>query len=307
MKNRFISLALLVMALGSVGSWVYADEHNPEILLRVEERVRETVSEGQTPIVIFDLDDTVIDTRERNIRILKDFAAQESIQDQFPAAAQVLQGLDVKNIKYRVTDTLRGLGLNDIKLEEEANSFWLPRFFSNEYCVKDRSLRGAVRYVNRLAEAGAKIVYLTGRDVPRMGLGTAANLAARGFPLDFKNVLLMMKPDSKMDDLAFKVEAFQKISEMGTVVAGFENEPANINAIQARFPEAISVFLDTIHSPKPDVPNSGIHWIKDFAYRELATGNYRIYADTNFPRGDFPLGNTAVIRPLNFEFAIVAI
>lgn len=84
------------------------------------------------------------------------------------------------------------------------------------------------------------------------------------FPIDSVKAKLMMKPTKEMDDLQFKKDAFQSISELGVVVAGFENEPANINAMRARFPEAHMVFLDSIHSKKPDVVADGVFWVRSF-------------------------------------------
>ena len=50
------------------------------------------------------------------------------------------------------------------------------------------------------------------------------------------------------------------------IVASFENEPRNLNALKAALPaNAISVFLDTRHSPAPDSPAPDAEWIGDFA------------------------------------------
>jgi len=73
-----------------------------------------------------------------------------------------------------------------------------------------------------------------------------------------------MKPDPKMDDLQFKRDAFAQIEHLGEVVGVFENEPANINAMADAFPGAVAVFVDTIHSPKPDVPAERVEWVRDF-------------------------------------------
>jgi hypothetical protein len=68
-----------------------------------------------------------------------------------------------------------------------------------------------------------------------------------------------------MDDLVFKVSQFENVASLGQVVGAFENEPANINAMAAAFPSAVPIFLDTVHSPKPDVPGPRVQWVKDFS------------------------------------------
>lgn len=91
------------------------------------------------------------------------------------------------------------------------------------------------------------------------------NLLALGFPMDSSRAVLMMKPQLEGDDLAYKNAMFEVIAKMGTVVAAFENEPANINGFQKGFPDASMIFVDTTHSSKPIVPNLGVQWIADFS------------------------------------------
>lgn len=234
-----------------------------QVLLAVHHHVESTIAQGDIPVVIFDLDDTLIDTRQRNLRIINDFINGEDISIRFPLEVEKLKSLLLSDIRYNLADTLKVKGVVDEGFVKEISSFWLTNFFSNQYSATDKPNPGAAKYVRKLQLAGAIIVYLTGRDVPRMREGTIANLKKLGFPLD-NNAVLMMKPIATMDDLAFKKEALQTISKLGKVVGAFENEPANINLLHSSYPEAISVFLDTIHSPKPIEPDAGIEWVKNF-------------------------------------------
>jgi hypothetical protein len=54
------------------------------------------------------------------------------------------------------------------------------------------------------------------------------------------------------------------VSALGEVVAGFENEPANLNAMADAFPKASMVFVDTVHSRKPGIPKAGVPWIGSY-------------------------------------------
>ena len=56
------------------------------------------------------------------------------------------------------------------------------------------------------------------------------------------------------------------LAQMGSVVGVFENEPANINAHHDAFPNAVAIFLDTIHSKTLVVPESGISWVENFIF-----------------------------------------
>jgi hypothetical protein len=94
--------------------------------------------------------------------------------------------------------------------------------------------------------------------------GTKQDLQKLGLPVDDAQGTLIMRQDTTMSDLAFKISMFPTIEKMGTVVGVFENEPANINAHHDFFPKAVAIFLDTIHSDTTVVPEAGIAWVKDF-------------------------------------------
>jgi hypothetical protein len=139
----------------------------------------------------------------------------------------------------------------------------MKHYFTGEYCLKDRQIPGAAAYVNRLKKAGAHIAYLTGRDIPNMKAGTETNMKALGFPLG-KGTTLILKPSYNMDDLVYKKHAFAQIKKLGQVIASFENEPRNLNAMGTEFPKSILVFIDSEHSSAPDTVSEEAHWVKNF-------------------------------------------
>ena len=262
MKFYRLVISTLIVCLLHASS--FASQYTPDILEAVLKKVIDTTQEGAQPVIIFDLDDTLINTQDRSLRVLKDFISEKTTQKKFPKEVDKLKNIHLSDIHYRLEDTLKERGIRNKTFIKEAKKFWQLRFYSSDYCQSDEPLPGAVPYVQSLYENGAAIVYLTGRDMPRMELGTKKNLQLYEFPLDTEGVTLIMKPTWKMGNLAFKKRAFDDIAQLGTVVAAFENEPENINALQDRFSEGIMVFIDSAHSPKPDVPNPGIFWIKDY-------------------------------------------
>lgn len=242
---------------------------------KILQQIVEVASQGHTPVLLFDIDDTLVHTRERSQRIFREFAQQESIQSQYPDIAQKLLSVKMVEIKYKLNETFRDLGIANANVLKLANAFWLARFFTNEYAALDAPISGAAQFLNKVVKAGAKIVYLTGRDAPNMEMGTRSNLKRNFFPHSSENSILLMKPDIKMDDLIFKKDSFSKVAQMGRVIGVFENEPANLNAMMEAFPEAIGVFVETIHSPKPDVPNANAIWIKEYSQAPQAVNSCR--------------------------------
>jgi hypothetical protein len=244
----------------------FAHDHNPQALSDLIETVKQEKAEGKNPVVMFDLDDTTINTRERTLRIIQQFAHQPQASALSADVLSKLASIDANDVQFSLADTLKSRGLQDPALAKSLQDFWLTKFFTNELCAGDQQNPGAARYARELVRAGAKVVYLTGRDAPRMHDGTVASLIKNGFPTQASMAVLIMKPDASMDDLKFKESQYATVAAMGHVVGAFENEPANINSMADAFPDAAAIFLDTIHSATSIVPEPRVQWVLDFAH-----------------------------------------
>ena len=106
--------------------------------------------------------------------------------------------------------------------------------------------------------------YLTARDLPTMGAGTARQLLDLGFPLLGGRATLHLKPNRAVSDDAFKEQAMSAVARAGVVVATYENEPKNANLFQASFPDAHHYLLDTVCSPNAPPLAPGVQRIRDF-------------------------------------------
>jgi hypothetical protein len=241
--------------------------HQPAALKALLDLVGRTARAGKTPVVMFDLDDTLIDTGYRQMAIIKEYAAQADVRARFPGAADKMGAIRYGDLHYDIGDTLKALGVAETgAILPELTAFWAARFFDNGYLQLDHANPGGVDYVREVLRRGGKAVYLTGR-WEAMRPGTAQSMARMGYPpADGQNVILMMKPDRAQSDIDFKKVAFGDIAGLGQVVGGFENEPANVNAYQERFQTGIYIFLDTRHSTTAAVPLPSIFWIGDFRY-----------------------------------------
>lgn len=243
-----------------------AQKKLPEALTKVLEDVKAIRAQGERhPVVVFDLDATLFDNRERTRSILAELALEPDLAG--TAAGEKLLALQEAQVEYMVSDTLKAVGLEEPALVKRATDFWLPRFFSDVYATHDRVIAGGPAYVRALYDAGAFVVYLSGRDRPRMLVGTVQSLAGAGYPVGLDRTLLLLKPDPKTDDEAFKTTIMESLGRMGPVVGLFDNEPANVNLMYRAFPKAVVVFLETMHSPNPPAVLEGIVRMPDFAPR----------------------------------------
>lgn len=230
------------------------------VLLAVLTRVEAAKGAGKRPLVVLDLDDTLLATAKRHVRIMAEFAAAR------PAAAAVA-AVRPEAVAYQIADTARAAGLTDPGLLAELKDFWFKRFFKNEYLCEDDEVPGAAAFCRRVVAAGGVPAYFTGRD-ETMREGTLKNLARHGFPMPGHDgaglALLVLKPKFETPDLEFKEQGLSYLASLGSIEAGFENEPAHVNLFDDHFPHATHILVDTKHSGKPVVPKPHLPVIKDF-------------------------------------------
>lgn len=217
-----------------------------------------TTRHGPGHVAVFDLDGCLFDTRPRQVQILWELAAQEAWWPLFRVG--VAHFTD-----WELVHTLRDAGIEEAWIQEHIRrirSFWRARFFSSDYLCHDLPMPGSAQLVQHVHDAGLHIVYLTGRD-ESMRPGTEVALRRFAYPWT-ERCALLMKPDAEADDLAFKEGALEGISLIGRIVLYLDNEPANVNMYRAHHPEAMVVFVETDHSPRPIEPEPDIPWLRSF-------------------------------------------
>lgn len=239
-----------------------SDDRAEALFARILARCGERASSGP-PVLVLDLDGTLMDNRPRTAEILRDLGA--SWEGSHPAEAAALRGCTAERLAYLLSDSLHRLGVHDPARISEAAEYWRARFFTDDDLRHDVALAGAVAFVRACHAAGATVVYLTGRDLPMMGVGTFASLRSLGFPLGVAGVEIILKPDAQMADEAFKRMVAPTLARVGQVVASFDNEPANCNLFLEAYPQADIVFVDTQHVPGAPPLREAIHVVGDFA------------------------------------------
>ena len=197
---------------------------------------------GGAGVCVLDLDGCLFDSRHRQIHILREYASHSG-------DAELWQVQPEHFTNWIMRDTLRAAGV-PVQLAEELEEFWFERFFDGEYVLYDHAMPGAAALVHRLHRSGCEIVYLTGRH-REMHSGTEKALERSGFPYKIPRTRLLTKPSFKQDDTEYKNRALEEIATLGESVVFMDNEPANVNLFHARCPDALVVFVETDHSPKP--------------------------------------------------------
>jgi hypothetical protein len=213
---------------------------------------------GAGHVAVFDLDGCLFDTRQRQVHIFRELASRQDLWPLYRVAEEHF-------VDWDLAHTMRRAGIADEWIEahlDEVREGWKQRFFDGDYTVVDHAMPGSARLVREVWDAGCTVVYLTGRD-ERMRPGTDLSLRRSGFPMGERTVLVM-KPTFEMDDTAFKEGALEGISAMGRVILYLDNEPANVNMYLRTHPDALVVFIESDHSPRPIEPNPEIPWLRCF-------------------------------------------
>jgi hypothetical protein len=215
-----------------------------------------------TPVVVFDLDGTLMDNRPRTAIILQELA--DELRAEAHSAAERLAAARAEELAYLLSESLKRLGVEHPELVGRAEAFWKARFFTDEYLKHDIAVPGAVAFARACYDVGATIVYFTGRDLPLMGLGSFQSLRDLGFPIGVVGTELVCKPEASIHDEAFKRSEGPKLRRIGQVVAAFDNEPGNCNAFLEMHPDADVVFVDTQHLPGAPRLEDRVHIVGDF-------------------------------------------
>lgn len=229
-----------------------------DLLRQILVRIETLKAQGRESLVVFDLDSTLFDVSPRTQRILHDFSADEAHRERFPESVELLKDLQIASQDWGIKTALirHGLHTHSNDFHEAVRQYWIERFFSGPYLHFDQPIAGAPAYVWKVLHAGARVVYLTGRDEKTMLEASHKVLEVHGFPA----AELVLKPVKGSDDALFKVEWFdrQDLDRYGLVVF-FENEPLNLIEVAARHPQIELVFVESTHSGKAPVSEA---WAK---------------------------------------------
>jgi hypothetical protein len=214
---------------------------------RLMKRAAEVLALGKEPLVIFDLDGTLFDNRARTLRLLQEFAFRGGAD--IPGFTDAVSRIALSQVEYRIVDTLASVGVTNEDHIRAASAYWFDRFFTDTYVAIDLPVRGAVAFVNTLAQGGVVPVYLTGRDAPNMLQGTLASLQGDGFPVGTINTRIVLKDAFEREDLEYKADVVTRLKRTGEVIAAFDNEPGLCNLLKESFPDAFVCLIDTNHAP----------------------------------------------------------
>jgi len=214
------------------------------------------------PIVVLDIDLTLFDNRERTRHILRDYLLASARSESERVSA--LLELERRQIGYSIQENMAALGVEGDEFRQSGLPFWMERFFSDRYARFDVPYPGAPAACRRMREAGAVLVYLTGRYMDTQATGTVDSLRHYGFPVAEMGTQLVMKTSRSESDTDYKRRVTSEIRGYGNVVAAVDNEPGHCNTMASLLPGARVAWMDTLHSGKGGPLAEGVVTIQSF-------------------------------------------
>ncbi|MBX7098083.1 MAG: HAD family hydrolase [Myxococcaceae bacterium] len=175
--------------------------------------VKARVARGERAVVVFDLDNTVADTRARTLAIAHAYDAQRG--------THLFDGVALNEVGHDGEELARSLGLS----EAEVTSFqryWKAEFWKSDNLVHDLPMPTIIKLAQDAKKAGAEVIYLTGR-AQETEAGTIAQLKRFKLPdADASHVL--SKPLPRMSTPNFKVRELDRLERQGAHIAWFFTE-----------------------------------------------------------------------------------
>jgi phosphoglycolate phosphatase-like HAD superfamily hydrolase len=172
------------------------------------EKVRARTAGGLPSSVVFDIDDTLADSRSRTLAIALAFDEARG--------TNVFETLRVESVDYPPRSFAAKAGLSEAETAAFLQ-FWQPRFFDAASMRFDTPITAMVNLANQAASAGAHVVFLTGRDEQQRG-ETLAELSRLGLQSPSSDALVMFQPGDGRD---FKALHLKRWADRGDDIGFF--------------------------------------------------------------------------------------
>lgn len=192
------------------------------------------VKNGEKCRVVFDIDDTLVDTRARTLALAKAFDKQRG--------TKAFSKLTLSKVGKSAKETCEALGVDE-KTAKAFNGYWNANFFAGKSFDKDAPIARTIALAKQSKAAGAEVVYLTGR-TESVRPGTLAQLEKLGLP-DADDSHLVMKPKASVKTPEWKsglLAQWAGESKLGFFVTESRRDIAQV---QADHPELPCVVLDS--------------------------------------------------------------
>jgi len=184
-------------------------------------------------VLVFDLDNTIVDTRPRTVAAVREFAQSRSLDRTTRAR---LAAVSKDDVGYDARETAAKLGLSRLQAQR-FERMWNRRFWDPKSFALDEPVGNVIELIK--TAKGKDVVFLSGRYESYMA-ATVAQLERLGLPTH--NVIL--KPPGEATS-AFKARVMRRLAGNGAKTVFVDDSARNRAAIdEARLPAATTIAVD---------------------------------------------------------------
>lgn len=198
-------------------------------------RIRARTEQGERVVVVFDLDNTLFDTRARTLAVARAFDEVHGT-DHFASLA-----LGDVRVSGRETALAREAPALPAAVIEAFDAFWQERFWRPDHLAHDAPMHDVLRWVRSAQQAGAEVRYLTGR-VQAFHAASVAQLRRAGIAVDEADVVC--KPDVQVRTAPFKSEVLRAWSTEAALGWFLTEGRRDLSHVQAEAPAVPTVCLE---------------------------------------------------------------
>jgi hypothetical protein len=223
----------------------------PEDLEAIVANIAVSSARGLNPVVIADLDETLVDSIPRRFEAYRE-AIDQNCGSSRQAECAKAAGVNIEEFhslknRYNQNPLWETIGIS-AGMRAKLFTDMLKAYSNGALISFDQSVPGATELVQELRLSGAKIFFVTSRSEELQREGTLASLKNLGFINASQESSVILRPKG-MSSIDFKRFSFDKIKgwakeNKARVALVMENEPENMNAMLEYFPEAAAVFVE---------------------------------------------------------------
>lgn len=199
------------------------------------EWIRDKSAAGETVMVVFDLDNTLFDTRARTLHAARSFDELHS--------SQWFAGLKLEDVQLDGEKTARQVREPPIPEDviESFSAFWGESFWTPENLRYDHEMPDTLLWAKAAQEAGADVRYLTGRTAPFHDV-SLEQLRRAGLRVDESQ--LCCKPAVDIATAPFKSEILKEWSDEAPIAWFLTEGLRDLEHVQETLPSLPTVKLD---------------------------------------------------------------
>ena len=199
------------------------------------QQIRNQTTGGEPVMVVFDLDNTLFDTRARTLQAAKSFDAHHN--------SQWFSNLNLEDVQLDGEKTARQM--REPPLPEEViqafSDYWGEAFWTPDNLRHDHEMPETLRWAKAAQEAGADVRYLTGRTADFYD-ASLAQLRRAGLRVDESQ--LCCKPSVDVATAPFKAEVLRDWTDKAPIAWFLTEGLRDLSHVQTEMPALPTVWLD---------------------------------------------------------------